>query len=933
MKRTAALALTAAIVLAGAGGGAWYVFGRGGDPLASGRAAADRGDLRTAQIELRNAVKQAPGSAEANYRLGLVQLQLGDAVAAERQLKLARDAGQDPRSLRLPLAQSYVAQGKFQQMLDEFPPRSDPASDPASEPAQAGPMLVLRALSQLGLNDRAAARATAAEAERVAPQFVEAPLAAARVALAEQDYTAAERAVDRTLALDGKRAEALLMRGQLLNARGDRDGAIAALDAAVTQSGGSLAARLERANVLVAAGQDARAREDVDAVLKAEPGSPAGSYFKAVLLSRAGDWQGADQALQRVQTLLGRFPRGYVVQALVKLNLGQLEQAAEAAQRHVARAPDDVEGVRLLATIDLAAGRADKAVEALSRLVASGRADAAVLDLMGRAYTQGGRPADAARSFQRAAEMAPENAGILTRLASSRLQMGDATGATATLERSLELAPAQANASESLVLAALTSGDIERAKAALDRLRAQVGETEAVGNLTGMLRMAQLDPDGAREQFAAVVRAFPNSTAAKMNLARVLVQQNRTAEAERLLSDMLEAEPANDQALSAMVALLLRDNRVGRAVALVEAARRAAPANFALTAVLADLYIRSGEAAKALALLDGPTRTSSPPPALLGARARAQVAAGSKAEAKETYRSILVANPGDTDARQRLMELFVEDKEWDAARALLRDGLRASPGNIGMLQALVSIEQRANGLDAALAAADQLKRDPANMPAAAALRGDVYMSQRRFADAATAYAAELKTTPTSLLALRTAAALNASGAPDRAADSLRTWLGQHPDDADAAQVLASLDIAAKRYPGAERALQTVLDKRPNDAVALNNLAWVLQLRGDERARGLAQRAYAVAPSPEAADTLGWIMTARGDAGNAVALLRQASQARPDNPTIQFHYAQALNAAGQQEEAVKTLTGIVNAPAEFDDKPAARALLQQLSARR
>ena len=924
MKRTL-LAVAAVTALAGAGGGAWYVFGRAGDPLAAGRAATERGDLRTAQIELRNAVKQAPGNVEANYRLGIVQLQLGDAVAAERQLKLARDQGQDPRSLRLPLAQSYLAQGKFQPLLDEFPAEG--------EPAQAGPILVLRALSQLGLDDRAAARATAAEAERVAPQLAEAPLAVARVALAEQDYAAAERAVGRTLALDGKRVEALLMRGQLLNARGDRAGATAALDAAVEQSGGSLAARLERANVLIAAGQDAKAKEDVDAVLKAEPRSPAGSYFQAVLLSRAGDYQGADQALQRIQPLLGRFPRGYVVQALVKFNLGQLEQAAEAAQRHVARAPDDLEGVRLLATIDLAAGRADKAIEALSRLVASGRADAAVLDLIGRAYAQGGRASDAVQSFQRAAEMAPENAGILTRLASSRLQMGDAAGATTSLERSLELSPAQANAGESLVVAALASGDVERARAALDRLRAQVGETEAVGNLTGMLRMAQLDPDGAREQFAAVARAFPNSTAAKMNLARVLIQQGRTAEAERLLSDMLEAEPANDQALSALVALLLQDNRVGRAMALVEAARKAAPANATLTAVLADLYIRSGEAAKALALLDGPTRAPSSPPALLGARARAQVAAGSKAEAKETYRGILAANPGDTDARQRLMELFIEDKEWDPARALLRDGLRISPGNIGMMQALVAVEQRAGGLDAALAAADQLKRDPANMPAASALRGDVYMAQRRFADAATAYAADLKAMPSSLLALRSAAALNASGAPDRAADGLRTWLAAHPDDADAAQVLASLDIAAKRYPGAERALQTVLDKRPNDAVALNNLAWVLQLRGDDRARALAQRAYALAPSPEAADTLGWIMTARGDAGRAVGLLRQASQARPGNPAIQFHLAQALSAAGQQEEAIKALTPIVDAPAEFEDKPAARALLQQLSARR
>ena len=157
MKRIALALALLAVVLAG-GGGAWYVFGRTGDPLVAGRAAMERGDLRTAQIELRNAVTQRPESAEAKYRLGIVQLQLGDPVAAERQLKLARDAGHDPAAVRLPLAQSYLAQGKFQPLLDEFPPDGDPAQ---LDPAQLGPLLVLRGMSQLGLGDRAAARDTA----------------------------------------------------------------------------------------------------------------------------------------------------------------------------------------------------------------------------------------------------------------------------------------------------------------------------------------------------------------------------------------------------------------------------------------------------------------------------------------------------------------------------------------------------------------------------------------------------------------------------------------------------------------------------------------------------------------------------------------------------------------------------------------------------
>ena len=52
-------------------------------------------------------------------------------------------------------------------------------------------------------------------------------------------------------------------------------------------------------------------------------------------------------------------------------------------------------------------------------------------------------------------------------------------------------------------------------KAALDRLRRQNGETEMVGILTGMVKLARMDLEGARAQFAAVADTFPASDTAR----------------------------------------------------------------------------------------------------------------------------------------------------------------------------------------------------------------------------------------------------------------------------------------------------------------------------------------------------------------------------------------------------------------------------------
>ena len=55
-----------------------------------------KGDLKAAQIDLRNAVRSDPQNAEAHYWLGRVSLELGDPVAAEREASAARDRGFDP---------------------------------------------------------------------------------------------------------------------------------------------------------------------------------------------------------------------------------------------------------------------------------------------------------------------------------------------------------------------------------------------------------------------------------------------------------------------------------------------------------------------------------------------------------------------------------------------------------------------------------------------------------------------------------------------------------------------------------------------------------------------------------------------------------------------------------------------------------------------
>src|SRR3954464_8037900 len=101
--------------------GVWPIAAHA-DYLSSARDSMKKGDLKAAQIDLRNAIRADPQNAEAHFWLARVSLELGDPVAAEREAQAARERGFDPHQTVPLLAQAMLTQGKYQQLLDTLKP-------------------------------------------------------------------------------------------------------------------------------------------------------------------------------------------------------------------------------------------------------------------------------------------------------------------------------------------------------------------------------------------------------------------------------------------------------------------------------------------------------------------------------------------------------------------------------------------------------------------------------------------------------------------------------------------------------------------------------------------------------------------------------------------------------------------------------------------
>jgi tetratricopeptide (TPR) repeat protein len=266
--------------------------------------------------------------------------------------------------------------------------------------------------------------------------------------------------------------------------------------------------------------------------------------------------------------------------------------------------------------------------------------------------------------------------------------------------------------------------------------------------------------------------------------------------------------------------------------------------------------------------------------------------------------------------------MALQANDVSAARAAVTAGLAANPGSPPLLAAAVAIEKRAGGLPAALDRAASLRADPHNLPAALSLAGDLLAADGDMAGAAAAYMEAFHQAPSTGLAVRAALALARSGRPADATTLLAAWTRTHPDDVRALQLLGSLAIASHRLDEAGYWLDRVMDVQHDNAVALNNRAWVKLSEGDlATARQLAQRAWFIAPGPDTLDTLGWVIARQGDAVTALPLLQQAAAGKPEQAVL-YHEAFALHAVGRTDDARSAIDRALGDPGHFDDRAAA-----------
>ena len=126
--------------------------------------------------------------------------------------------------------------------------------------------------------------------------------------------------------------------------------------------------------------------------------------------------------------------------------------------------------------------------------------------------------------------------------------------------------------------------------------------------------------------------------------------------------------------------------------------------------------------------------------------------------------------------------------------------------------------------------------------------------------------------------------------------------------------------------------QKALDIQPDNALASNNLAYVMLEEGGniDVALSMAQNARRSMPdSPNAADTLGWAYYQKGAYNTAIDLFKEAMKKRPDDATLNYHIGMAYLKSDQQSLARQHLERVLKINPNYAKGDDVRKALAQI----
>ena len=859
--------------------------------IAKAKAFIAAGDLRPAAIELANSI-EVKDSTEARVLRARIALDIGDGVAAEKEIRRAMNLGAGGDELLPQLIESLVMQSKPDRALHE----SDALPDTLTPKAKAA-ILGLRGQALILLERFDLARRQLDAGLQIDASSPEVLVGLVAINGLQRRFDEAARWAAQGIERNPNSAALWSARGDVELARNDPAAAEQSFSKAIALRKFPTLDRARRAFLYLQQNKVDAAKEDIK-VLKAEGFAkhPLVNHIDGRLLFAAKRYSEASVAFEQSHAEAPKFlPNRFYLAATYHL-LGEQERALLHAKFIQGVLPHNSAANELLGGIQLSRGSLIEGRRLLEGVLKADPANAQVLRLLGSAALIEGDGARGVEYFTRLAAASPDSEQAKKDLVTARLLAGMAVQGTEALseyDRSLLLA-----------LEALRDKKAQPALQMAEKLVADHPDKVDPLQVKAAALMLSGQFKQAKAELERAAKLAPGDLAVTKNLAKLELAGGHVARAKALAAPIANANPKDEDAALLLVSIERRLNNRQAATGVLERVVQVNPDALIARGTLAADHLSAGQFRKVLELTQVLTDDQfKRRPDLLELKGKALMMGGDAKAAVHSFEQWAKLSPESAAAGFYLAEARAMSGDYAGAQASLDPALKRVPRHLPSRITEVKLLVYRQRIPEAAKALVRLRKDFGDQTEVRTLEGWFALGTGRFAEADSALTAAYAKKPDRDLAILLSKTKLAMGKNDDALAVARAWQKARPDDLAMSMFVAGTLLGLKRDEDARLEYAAIVQRNPDYVPALNNLAWLGREKDPAQSIKHAEHALLLAPrDPTVKDTLAALVGKRGDWARATDLLRDAVALAPNEPKYRLRLTQSLLAQQRDDDA-------------------------------
>jgi tetratricopeptide (TPR) repeat protein len=413
-------------------------------------------------------------------------------------------------------------------------------------------------------------------------------------------------------------------------------------------------------------------------------------------------------------------------------------------------------------------------------------------------------------------------------------------------------------------------------------------------SLAATFLLDQGDINKATTELQAVVTSSPDNAVAHYQLGRALIASGRREDARQHYEKAIQLRRDMVGPRLGLASLQVTHGEFQAALDSVQEILKLDPNNVGARLIESDALLGQKKYGDSDTLLAGMLKSNPSSPDIYYQAGVSALAQGKVKDAQTSFMRSYELNPNNSRGLLGVVEAYIRDGKPDAAMQLLQSESKKAPNRLDLPLLMGTTAVREGKYSEALGYFDRVLN---GLDKKSKGRGDIY--------------------------LEIADAYRRAGDRNNAIINLQKAREILPENEI---VLSSLGLVldqAGHKTEARQAYEACLKVNPNNAVVLNNLAYLMaESNADlDMALQYAQRAKGLNPNlPEISDTYGWILLKKSLPEQAIPVFKDLVARVPAQSTYHFHLALGYSQKGDNKSAIaEAREALKHSPAKDEEQ--------------